>query len=106
MKDSRLIALMQEVLDGEASPEETRELEAALAADPAARAQFAELQRLFAGLAAVPQAFPPEGLVAAVMARLPRQSTLESDRDQLFSPSGVIGATVTEKRGARTGQEA
>jgi len=65
---------MHEVLDGAASADEARELERLVAADPAARAQFEELERLFAGLDAMPQAAPPEGLVTEVLARFPRRS--------------------------------
>ena len=39
MDDRKLDRLMQAVLDGEASPDEARELERVLAADPAERQQ-------------------------------------------------------------------
>ncbi len=68
MKNSELTHLMHAVLDNEAAPSAVHELERHLAADPEARAEFEELRRLFDGLAAIPQAFPPEGLVASVMA--------------------------------------
>jgi hypothetical protein len=73
MEHSELMRLMHEVLDGAASADGTRELDARLANDPEARAQFDELERLFAGLNTMPKALPPEGLVAAVLAKLPRQ---------------------------------
>ena len=69
------------------APDEAIELERLLAADPAARAEFDELRRLFAGLAGIPKAFPPEGLVASVMAELPRQSPRRSRLVQLFMPT-------------------
>ena len=71
MNHLKQIELMHAVLDGEATPGEALELERLLAADPVARAQFEELRRLFDGLAAVPKEYPPEGLVAAVLAKVP-----------------------------------
>jgi len=73
MEHAGLIRLMHEVLDGAASMDEAWELDRLLADDPGARAQFDELARLFAGLNTMPKALPPEGLVAAVLAKLPRQ---------------------------------
>ena len=63
---------MHAVLDGEADAGETADLERHLAGDPAAREEFDELRRLFDGLSRIPKAFPPEGLVASVMAQLPQ----------------------------------
>src|SRR6266540_485390 len=97
---------MHAVLDGEATSEETRELERLLAADPAARAQFDDLRRLFDGLAAVPKAYPPEGLVAAVIARLPQRMGGRSRISQLFSPSRVIGLASKEARVTSPGTSA
>ena len=59
---------MYTVLDGEATDAEARELDRVLAAEPAARTEFGQIRRLFEGINRVPKAFPPEGLVAAVMA--------------------------------------
>ena len=64
--------LMQTVLDGEATPDEAREFDQRLAADPAARAHYDELRRLFDDLHRVPKAYPPEGLVASVLANIPQ----------------------------------
>jgi len=97
---------MHAALDGEATPEEVRALEDRLADDAAARAQFAELQRMFDGLARVPQRFPPEGLVAAVMANLPAIESSRTGADQLFSPSGVIDANTGNVRGSIPGKRA
>ena len=72
MTHFELTSLMHAVLDGEATPVEIRELERLVAGDAAVCAEFDALRRLFDGLASVPQGYPPEGLVAAVMARLPR----------------------------------
>jgi len=90
--------LMHMALDGEATPAQTRELERLLASDPAARAEYDDLQRLFAGLKGVPQAFPPEGLVSSVLASLPANANIPHPAArggrirQLFSRSRVIGA--------------
>jgi hypothetical protein len=87
---------MHLVLDGAATPDEAAELERDLSADPAARAEYARLEALFAGLAAIPGAHPPEGLVAAVMAAVPDQPPTRGGVGgsvQLFDESGVIGET-------------
>ena len=47
-------------------------LDRILAAEPALRAEYDELRRLFDGLSVVPKAFAPEGLVASVMAQIPQ----------------------------------
>ena len=86
MKPSELTELMYAVLDGEATPAEARELERHLVAQPEARAEFDSLRALFDELKALPQAFPPEGLVASVMADLPSS--------QLSVPSRVISKTT------------
>jgi len=86
MKPSELTALMHAVLDAEATPAEARELERRLAVEPEARAEFDSLRALFDELKALPQAFPPEGMVASVMASL--SST------QLSAPSRVISKTT------------
>src|SRR3982751_1770576 len=99
---SQLVLLMHAVLDGEATPDERRVLEAELSRDPSARAQFEELQYLFDGLRAVPQPFPPEGLVASVIARAPYQPP-KSGPDQLFSSSGVFEANLKKARGRSSG---
>ncbi len=97
MKYTEHTPLMHAVLDGEATPGESAELTRLLAADPAARAEFDELQRLFEGLKAIPRPFPPEGLVYSVMAGLPAYSPQRPTRfggvRQLFSRSRVIGTT-------------
>jgi anti-sigma factor RsiW len=84
---------MHTVLDGEATGAEARELERQLAAEPAARAEFEDLRRLFEGLSRVPQRYPPEGLVAAVLANIPQKSAPQRGRDQLLSRSRVIGTS-------------
>jgi len=68
MKHSPTTELMHAVLDGEATAAQAADLQQRLAADPAAQAEFDELQRLFNELGRVPARHPPEGLVASVMA--------------------------------------
>ena len=99
MTHSRLNELMHAVLDGEATAAEARELDAVLARDAKAKDEFDELRSLFDGLATVPQRFPPEGLVAAVTARLGELPAARTDADQLFAPSGVFGASSKDVRG-------
>ena len=98
MKTADHDRLMQAVLDGEATPGESAELERLLAADPVARARFEEWRVLFDGLSRMPHGFPPEGLVAAVMADLPREAPPRAGADQLFPPPGVIAASSKESR--------
>ena len=106
MKTAERHALMHAVLDGEATAEQARELERLLAADSAARAEFEQWRRLFDGLASVPKAFPPEGLVASVMARLPAQSGGRAESDQPFAASRVIGQASNANRGENPGTTA
>src|SRR6476620_4715750 len=105
MTHSRLNELMHAVLDGEATAAEARELDAVLARDAKAKDEFDELRSLFDGLAAVPQRFPPEGLVAAVTANLPPIESSRADADQLFSPSGVFEANLNHVRDSSPGDQ-
>ena len=93
--------LMYAVLDGEATPSEGLELERLLAADAVARAQFEQLRRLFDGLASVPKAFPPEGLVASVMARIPTDATRLGRFDQPLSTVACIWARIRREARAQ-----
>jgi len=106
MTHSRLNELMHAVLDGEATAVEARELDAVLARDAKAKDEFDELRSLFDVLAAVPQRFPPEGLVAAVTARLGELPATRTDADQLFAPSGVFGASSKDVREGTPGNKA
>ncbi len=103
MSDLKQTELMYAVLDGEAASGEALELERLLAADRAARAQFEQLRRLFDGLASVPKAFPPEGLVASVMAKIPQDSRRPDRFDQLLSASRVFAKASKRARGAGPG---
>jgi anti-sigma factor RsiW len=95
---------MDAVLDGEATPAEARELDRLLAADPAARTEFEQLKRVFEGLRDIPQAFPPEGLVASVLANIPQNASTRPRPDQLSSRSRVIGSATKEARGTSPGK--
>ena len=79
---------MHAVLDGEASAAEREALHRALAGDPAARAEFEALSRLFEALDALPPAHPPEGLVAATTAAWAARRA--ANEDQLFSGRRVF----------------
>src|SRR5437762_1362833 len=106
MNNSERARLMHTVLDGEATEAEARELERLLAADPAARTELEHLRRLFDGLSRVPKAFPPEGLVAAVMANIPQNSPPRGPPDQLSLRSRVIGLVWMKARGTSPGKSA
>jgi len=93
---------MYAVLDGEATSDEARELERLFAGDPVARVQFEDLRSLFDELGRVPKAFPPEGLVVAVMASVRRR--LAADSTQLFAQSRVISQSSMEARDASPGR--
>jgi len=69
-KGGELLTLMYVVLDGEATPEQQQDLERALAADPAARVRFSELEALFASIDRLPELDPPRGFVNGVMAKV------------------------------------
>ena len=73
MIEHRREQLMQDVLDGQASPEQIRELQAWLASTPEGRARFEELEGLFKSLGEVPDAAAPVGLKDQVIEAI-RQS--------------------------------
>src|SRR5690242_14473157 len=98
MNHPQLIELMHAVLDGEATSDERRALETALGRDPSARSEFEELRKLFEGLRAVPQPFPPEGLVASVIANAPRPGS-DGDAHQLFGATSVFEQNSKKTRG-------
>jgi hypothetical protein len=106
MNDLERTRLMHVVLDGEATEAEARELDRLLAVEPTARTQFEHLRRLFDGLSRVPKAFPPEGLVAAVMANIPQNTPPRGRLDQLSLRSRVIGLASMKARGKSPGKSA
>jgi anti-sigma factor RsiW len=91
MKNHELTELMHSVLDGQAAPEDVQVLEARLAADPAARAEYDAWQRLFGVLGQMPLAAPPEGMAAAIEAAARHRETSAADSFQPFGQPGVIG---------------
>jgi len=100
MNRTELIERIQAVLEGVASPQEAAELERVLAADPVACAEFEQWQRLFVALDRVPQASPPEGLVAAITAAAAHRLGAVRAADQLLERPNVIGYRHPERRGA------
>jgi hypothetical protein len=70
MSTSTTTDLMHAVLDGEATPDEVRELDLRLAGDAGARAEFAALRRMFDDLGRVPPRLPPEDLQARLLAQV------------------------------------
>ena len=88
--------LMHAVLDGEATPDEARELDRLLEADPALRGRFGEWRAMFEAMGRVSPAYPPEGLVAAVMANIPHSPA--GPGSQLTARSRVIGVTSDPHR--------
>jgi anti-sigma factor RsiW len=94
LKHSPLTELMHAVLDGEASNAEARELETRLAADPAARAEFEDWQRLFEALDAVPKEHAPEGLVASIASAMPQAPGASGAASQPFPDPRVLGHTL------------
>ncbi|CAG1006094.1 hypothetical protein BURK1_03267 [Burkholderiales bacterium] len=97
MTSNHSARLMHAVLDGEATPAEARELEGLMDADPALRARFDAWRRMFDALGRVPGAYPPEGLVAAVMANIPHSPA--GPGSKLSARSRVIGV-ASEHAGA------
>ncbi|HKW79802.1 MAG TPA: hypothetical protein VJQ49_02230 [Casimicrobiaceae bacterium] len=105
MNHAERIRLMHAVLDGEATPDEARDLDREIAADPSAGREFSELERLFAGLRRMPRPFPPEGLVAAVLAAVPqRPDAADSPGSQLLARRGVLRQIWSRPRGTIPGQ--
>jgi anti-sigma factor RsiW len=102
------LQLMHEVLDGEASAEDARQLDRLLATDPEARAEYEALRCLFDGLNAMPKAVPPQGMIAETLARIPSRPRRPHRLRQLSSRWRVFVSDSTrlrEKspiRGART----
>ena len=99
MDHSEQMRLMHEVLDGAASPGEVQELDRLLSTDPSARALFEDLRRLFDCLKAMPKERAPEGMVDAVLARMPRRSTALRGLRQLSSRWRVFSTSSTGGRG-------
>jgi hypothetical protein len=106
MNDLERARLMHAVLDGEAAEAEARDLDRLLAAEPTARTEFEHLRSLFDGLNRVPKMFPPEGLVAAVLANIPQNSPPQGRLDQLSLRSRVIGLASMKARGKSPGKSA
>ena len=69
--DSKIVELINADIDGEISPADKQELEAALAADPEAQAMHAELSGLDSALNELPDLDPPPHLKHAIMASVP-----------------------------------
>ena len=103
MNDHDLDHRMQAVLDGEATPEEAGAIERLLAADPAARARFEDLTRLFRDLGKVPRVQPPDGFGPAVMERVALRPPRRAGWRQLFSRSRVYRQVANEARGVAPG---
>jgi hypothetical protein len=91
---------MHEVLDGEASADDTRQLEQLLSADPGARSEFEKLRRFFSGLNAIPKAGLSQDLLDDMLAKLPRQQTRRYRLRQLSSRWRVFIADSRRRRGA------
>ena len=94
------LQLMHEVLDGEASADDTRQLEQLLSADPGARSEFEKLRRFFSGLNAIPKAGLSQDLLDDMLAKLPRQQTRRYRLRQLSSRWRVFIADSRRRRGA------
>src|SRR6185369_9588197 len=69
MDRRQLTQAMHALLDGEATAQQKLALDHALASDPAAREEFQALRQLFDRLEREQAPFPPEGLVASVLAQ-------------------------------------
>jgi hypothetical protein len=80
MNDVGIEQLMHDVLDGAATAEDSARLEQRLAADPALRARFTELQDLFEALNRAPMVEPPAGMHAELM------QTIESEAGRTRTP--------------------
>ncbi len=106
MKDRDIDQLMQDVLDGTASPEEAAELERFLGANAPARARFEEYTRLFRDLGRVPRVQPPDGFGPALMERVALRPVRTGGWRQLFSLSRVSRGSANGSRGHAPGLSA
>ena len=105
MTPDQLTERMHAVLDGTATPVEAQALDAALAGNAEAAEEFASWKAMFATMHALPMAHPPEGLVAAVTARLPaaaREKSFSAD-GQLSAPDFVFASGQTRTTRFSTG---
>ena len=97
--DSKIVELINADVDGEISPADKQQLEAALAANPEAQAMHAELAGLGSALNELPDLDPPPHLKHAIMASLParqKEPARESwFRSLLAAPAlGYVGMFV------------
>ena len=88
MTPDRLTERMHAVLDGMATPGEARALEAVLAVDAEAAAEFESWKAMFVAMKKLPMAHPPEGLVAAIAKNVPADG-------QLSTPEFVFASRQT-----------
>lgn len=79
--DPKIVELINADVDGEISPEQQQELEAALAASPAAQAMHTELSAIGATLDELPDLDPPPHLKHAIMASVPSAQPEPQTRD-------------------------
>lgn len=91
MKTNQYEDLMQQVLDGLATPEEEARLEAALAGDASLRGRYQELQRLFAMLESVGEVEPPPGALEEALQQV-RQIGANRPQGQHTLGRGWLGA--------------
>lgn len=85
-------ALIHAVLDGEASAEQRAELDRRMQSDPALRAKYEEMQRVFAILEEVPAVEPPAGLVESILQRAPLHPGRPQASHQPFARTNVFAA--------------
>ncbi len=77
--DPNIVELINADIDGEISPAQKQELEAALAANPEAQAMHTELSGLGTSLDELPDLDPPPHLKHTIMASVPAQETESQD---------------------------
>jgi len=70
MNYPKQIELMHAVLDGEASEEQSRDLDRILTTNAAAAAEFNQLRQLFHEVSRAPEVNPPDRLVESVIAQV------------------------------------
>ena len=95
MNRSEIDALIQEALDGEASPEKLERLRAVLASDPAARARHQELGAVFGLLGPRgPLVDPPADLRPRVLSALPARAASTPTRERSPLRGGLFGGRM------------
>jgi len=91
VRPSELERLIQDALDGVATPEERSRLEATLERQPETRARYREVEGLFASLGRVPTEDPPAGFQTEILRTIRERGRKPAARSWVRSWTGQPG---------------